>query len=131
MKQFNVKPSIIPIGKILNSTFQSAWVPLQQVLSYGIQIEFSSSCSGVFSLQASCDPVGQALATGNLTATLNAPVNFGTIDNSSFTVVAGGVVTWNYELPPGYNWVRVSYVDNSSGAGTGTVTSVQVSCKGI
>jgi hypothetical protein len=122
---------ILPLGTVLNHTFQSAWIPLAKVLSYGIQIQFTDTCSGAWTLQVSSDPVNQALATGNLTATLNAPVMFNTLDNSSFTVSGGGTTGWNYELPPGYNWVRVSYVDSSGGSGTGTITRFQVSGKSM
>ncbi len=132
MKQFNVIKTGLAIGTVLNANIASSpAIPLQSVIAYAIQIFFTGTPTGTFSLNVSSDPVAQATATGNYTGSITAPTHWSPLSNSSFTVAAAGSVMWNYEAIPGYNWVQIVYTDGSSGASTATITSVQVSCKGV
>lgn len=123
MKFFN-KPNIIPVGTVMNSSFNSAVVPLTNVFNYAIQIVFTGTPTGNFTLQSSCDTDTPA----NLINPNN--MNWTTIANSSFTVTAAGNVEWNVD-GAGYTWVRVVYTDTSGGTSTAVVTSATFNGKGF
>ncbi len=56
------------------------------------------------------------------------PGNFNTLSDSTFTLTSAGLTTWNYN-GAGFNYVRVVYVDGSSGVSTATLT-VTMNAKG-
>lgn len=108
----------------MNSTFTSSPVPLTNVFNYAIQIVFTGTPDGVFSLQSSCDTDTPANMANS------ASMNWTTITDSQFTVVGAGNVEWNVD-GAGYTWVQVVYTDSSGGASTAVVTSATFNGKGF
>ena len=123
MKFFN-KPNVIPPSTELNTSFNSAVVPLTNVFNYAIQIVFTGTPTGLFHLQSSCDTDTPA----NLINPDN--MNWTDIANSDFSVSAAGNVEWNVD-GAGYTWVRVVYTDGSGGTSTAVVTSATFNGKGF
>ena len=120
--------NIIPANTVMNTTINSTPMQLYQIYSYAIQVVFTGTPNGTFSLQASCDPVPQA-TTHSITAAPT-PTNWTTISGSNQTVSAAGSVIWNAQ-DIAYNWVRVTYSDASSGSSTATITVSTFNSKGI
>ena len=115
MRVVNI-PNIIPASTVLNTTVNSAAIPLYQIFGYAIQIVFTGTPTGSFKLQASCDSVPQVVASG-----IFIPTNWTDISGSSQAVSVSGNIIWNAE-DTFYNYVRVVYTDGSSGASTAIVT---------
>lgn len=123
MKVYNV-PNIIPANTVLNATIDSQVLQCYQMFGYAIQIVFTGTPSGNFSLQSSVDPVPQVWGQAY------APINWTTVANSTFTVSGAGNVEWNV-TDVMYNYVRVVYTDTSSGTSTAIVTSATFNGKGV
>jgi len=114
-------PNIIPAGTVLNTTLHSKAMPVQYYLLYNIQAVWAGTPTGSFYLEASSDPCNDGIP--------GQPVNWTTIANSTEAISAAGNFMWNvYYI--GYNWVRLSYSDGSSGASTATVTVSTFNGKG-
>jgi hypothetical protein len=123
MKFFN-KPNVIPVGTVLDTSFNSSAVPLTNVFNYSIQIVFTGTPTGAFSLQSSCDTTTPA----NLNESNS--MNWTDITDSEFSVSAAGNVEWNVD-GAAYAWVRVVYTDGSSGSSAALVTSATFNGKGF
>jgi hypothetical protein len=108
----------------MNTTINSAPVPLYQTFAYAIQVVFTGTPTGTFSLQGSCDPIPQARVEEIV------PTNWSTIINSSISVSAAGNLMWNV-AEIGYNYVRVVYTDTSGGTSTAIITAANFNGKGM
>lgn len=117
-------PNIIASGTIMNTTINSSPVPLYQSWGYAIQVVFTGTPTGTFSLQGSCDPIPQARIEEI------APTNWSTIINSSIAVSAAGNLMWNV-ADIGYTYVRVVYVDTSGGTSTAIIAACNFNGKGV
>lgn len=116
MRVFNQQ---ISTGVVLNANSNSPFVPLKSIFMYSIAANISGTPTGTISLQASNDP-----ETNDTQPLSNKPpVNWVTIANSSFSVTSSGETMWNVS-EVAYNYVRVVYVDSSSGASTATMNIV-------
>lgn len=109
----------------MDSDFQLRPVWLGHIAQYAIQLTFSGTPDGTFSLQCSNDP-------GNPNAQAQAEQYEGvdhwtTITGSATVVSAAGDITWNAENV-GYRWVRVAYVSNNPG---GVLETSVANLKGI
>lgn len=127
MRFFNV-PNIYAVGLVLNTTRNSTPQQLLNSYSFSIQIVFTGTPTGTFKLQASDDPAAESVAYGSA-ATVKPPSHWTDVDNSTFTVSAAGNVMWNYSMP-GFNWVRVVFLDGSAGASTAIIASSNFNAKG-
>ena len=103
-------------GQALNAGFNSAAVGLNQVFGYTIQGVITGTPTGTFTLQASADPWYSNPTTAQL------PSNWTTIANTSQAVSTAGTFIYNVS-DPWYNWVRLVYVDGSSGTSTATLSA--------
>lgn len=121
MKPYNY-PNIIPAGTVLNTTRHSMAMQVYNGYNFSIQVFFTGTPTGTFFLEASADPAFSGIP--------NEPRNWSTVANSSFAVIAAGNCFWDYAYP-GFNWIRVSYTDSSSGASTAIVTVSTANVKGI
>lgn len=117
-------PNIIAPSTVLNTTVNSAPVPLYQTWFYAVQVVFTGVPTGSFSLQGSCDPIPQARVE-EIT-----PTNWSTIVNSTTAVTAPGNLMWNIS-EIGYNYVRVVYTDTSGGTSTAIITVATFNGKGV
>ena len=128
---YNVQ-NIIPAGTVMNTNLTSQVLQLENMYGYAIQIVWTGTPTGSFSLQASCDPVTQANQKfGPNGVVTYAPTNWSTVANSSYAVSAAGDNMWSYGELAVYNYVRVVYTDGSSGDSTATITVSQANMKCI
>jgi hypothetical protein len=117
-------PNIIPSSTVMNTTINSAPIPLLQTWGYAIQVVFTGTPTGTFKLQASCDPIPQARVQ------VQTPVNWTDIANSSNMVTAAGNYMWNV-FDIAYNYVRVVYNDGSGGTSAAIITVATANVKSI
>jgi hypothetical protein len=111
----------------LNANYVSPYVPLKSIYTYSIAAIITGTPTGTIQLQASNDPETNDTQT-NTSTTPNmppstAPVNWVVIANSPFIVTTAGEQMWNVNYT-GYNYVRVQYIDGSSGTSTATMTII-------
>lgn len=119
----------------LNTSFSLGWVPIY-TLGYFAQIVWTGTPTGYFYLDASGDaylkgtsvPIPHGAPFFHWPQYAN-PTNFNTIVGSQYNVVAAGSNSWNVNGSR-YNFVRISYVDQSSGASTATLNFANVCQKG-
>lgn len=126
-----VSNKIIATAVPMNANYFSPYVPLKSVYMYSIAAIVTGTPTGIISLQASNDPETndtQYNTTANLPPA-QGPTNWVTITNSPFTLSASGETMWNVR-DVGYNYVRVSYVDNSGGTSTATMNIIS-NIKGV
>lgn len=97
---------------------------LGHICNYSVQLVFTGSPVGTFSLQCSNDP---GMPDGGQTPQARSVTNWTVITGSSQAISAAGNIVWNVENA-GYNWVRVHYVVTS---GTGSLTSARANVKGV
>lgn len=110
---------------VMDTTITGPAMQLYNMYGYAIQVAWTGIPTGTFKLQASCDPVPQGPPE-----TIIQPTNWSDITDSPFAVTAPGDYLWNvYDVM--YNWVRIVYVDASSGASTATITSAVFNGKGM
>lgn len=102
----------------------STFVPLKSTFMYSIAANISGVPTGTLTLEASNDP-----ETNDTQPSTNNPTNWAFITGSTFTVTAAGTSMWNVH-DVAYNYVRVRYVDASSGSSTATMNIV-VNSKGV
>jgi len=121
----------------LNNSFSLGWVPIF-FLGYFIQIEWTGTPNGQFYLEASGDKYKDGiLDVSQISADapfftkklVEAPTHASIISGSQYSVVSAGLNAWNVSSAR-YNWVRLSYTDNSGGASTAQLNFVNVSQKG-
>jgi hypothetical protein len=108
----------------MNANYNSPYVPLKSIYTYTVSAVITGTPTGVIAIQVSNDPETndtQINSTGLPPA--QGPVNWVTITNSPFTVTSSGIEMWNVNFV-GYNYVRVTYTDNSAGASTATMNIV-------
>lgn len=120
------KQNIIPAGTVMNANINSLAMQLEFGMFYSIQVVYTGTPTGAFTLQASADPATNKVAGNQLPYT---PTNWTTIPSSSQEVTAAGSVMWNVEWA-GYNFVRLVYTDGSSGSSTAVITVCTFNCKG-
>lgn len=96
-----------------------------EAYNYSIQLVFTGTPGGSFSLQASND-------TGSIDAThpdvsTHGVMNWTDVQDSPVTVAAAGDLMYDVRIA-GYNYVRVIYTRTS---GTGTITVARAYVKGL
>jgi hypothetical protein len=124
MRTFNKQ---IATAVPLNANYVSTYVPLKNIYTYSVAAIIIGTPTGTIQLQASNDPETNDTQT-NTTTTPNiapsmAPVNWVVIANSQFIVTSSGEQMWNVNYA-GYNYVRVQYIDGSSGTSSATMTII-------
>lgn len=112
-----------PLDLSVSQTLRPVW--LGHIANFSIQLFFTGTPGGSFTLQASNDPgqidqAGQAVQYAGVT-------NWTTVADSAFTVSAAGDVMWDVQNT-GYNWVRVVWTQTS---GSGSLTSARAYVKGV
>lgn len=118
--------NLIEAGQItLDADWESRPVWLGHIAQYAIQIFFSGTPDGTFSLECSNDE-GHPNAQSK-TEQSESVENWTTITGSASVVTSDGDITWNAENV-GYRWVRIVYSFNAS---TGALTSARANLKGI
>jgi len=123
--------NIIPANTRMFGNIASIPIELSNLFGFSIQIVFTGTPTGVFKLQASCDPVANPKETiGVNGAPKFEPTNWSDVEDSEFTVTAAGNVFWNYAQNVNWSYVRVFYTDNSAGS-TATITSARFNGKGV
>lgn len=114
-------------AQALNANITTTPFQLKNVYMYSVAFNVTGTPTGVVKLQASNDPeTNDSMPSNNPQPS---PSNWADITNSSFTLSAAGETMWNVSSIA-YNWVRVVYTDNSSGASTATVNCV-INVKGV
>jgi hypothetical protein len=112
MRTFNKQ---LVSAQALNASFNSAAIPLKNIIMYAMAFIVTGTPTGTVVIQASNDPeTNDVMPEGVPSPTVT---NWVTIANSSFTLSAAGETMWNV-TDVGYNYVRVSYTDSSSGSST-------------
>jgi|WetSurMetagenome_2_1015567.scaffolds.fasta_scaffold289440_3 hypothetical protein len=101
---------------LLNADSESDPIYLKNILLYSITSTVTGIPTGTISLQMSNDPAFYDNVQ-------NIPTNWIDISHSSFALTSAGSTVWNIS-DVGYNWIRIKYVDGSSGASTATLTSI-------
>lgn len=117
--------SLIDAAVTLDGDFASRPIYLGHIAQYAIQLVFSGTPDGTFSLECSND-------RGNINAQSKAEqsegvVNWTTIAGSASVITAAGDITWNAENV-GYLWVRVKFDFSAS---TGSLDSAVANMKGV
>jgi hypothetical protein len=99
------------------ATITTAPQPLDHIYGFAIQVVWTGTPVGNFSLEASCD----APTDGTL------PVNWGTLPSSS--IPAGGAAGAQiYNVSESfYKWIRIKYV----GSGSSGTVNARVNIKGV
>jgi hypothetical protein len=120
------KPNIIPAGTVMNANLLSVPLQLQNVLFYNIQIVYTGTPTGTWSLQASSDNSATQTAQGK---NPYVPVNWTTIPSSAQVVTAAGSTMYNVEWA-GYNFVQLVYTDGSGGSSAAVITDCTFNAKG-
>lgn len=115
MRTFNKQ---IATSTPMNVNSNSAFVPLKNIFMYSLAAIVTGTPTGTIKLQASNDPESPEFAIPT-----NPPTNWVDIANSSFPLTASGETMWNVS-EVAYNYVRVVYIDSSSGASTATMNIV-------
>ena len=118
-------PNIIPAGTVMNTTFTSTAMQINNQLFYAVQIVFTGTPTGSFALQASCDSALNTVSPGAFPFVVT---NWTTIPSSTQAVVAAGSIMWNMDFQA-YNFVRVLYTDGSGGASTAIITVSTMNAK--
>lgn len=126
MRTFN--KTIVPlVSPILSANRNSEPIPLKNIFMYSIAAIIAGTPTGTIKLQVSNDPeTNDSMPSNN---SQPQPTHWIDLANSSVAVSAAGETMWSVK-DCSYNWVRVSYVDGSSGSSTATM-SIVVNCKGV
>jgi len=98
-------------NQILNASFNSQAISLNQIFGYAIQGVITGTPTGTVSLQASNDPNSIS------------PTNWSTITGTSQSVAAAGTFFYNV-ADVEYTWMRLVYTDGSSGSSTAVMNAV-------
>ena len=126
-------PDIIAPGTVMNTNLSSQPYPVDRTYTGAIQVFFTGTPTGTFSLMGSCDPASKeriGTVNANYTTGPNAPVNFTLIANSNQAVTAAGDIMWNIQ-DLGYNWIKLVYTDTSGGLSTAVLTVATFNSKQI
>ena len=120
----STSPLALSSTDMSNSTITSNAIWLGNIINYNIQIVFTGSPVGTFTLEVSDDD-------GNTKQPIIDPAtesitNWSTYQGSSQSISAAG--NHSYEVQnSGHRWARIKYTKTS---GTGTITSCRVNIKG-
>lgn len=118
--------TIIPNGpQDLSNSWTSDPILLEHVSNYSIQLVFSGTLTGTWSLQSSTDEGHTSQATEATRA--QGVENWTTIFGSEQAIVEAGDHTWNVQQA-GYKWVRIAWEPSS---GTGSLDSARFYTKGF
>ena len=112
-----------PIDMDADFTLQPIY--LGHIAQYAIQLFFSATPDGTFTLECSNDP-GHPNAAKKEEQYEDVD-HWTTIAGSASIVSADGDITWNAENV-GYLWVRVKWVANAAG---GSLDSAKINVKGV
>lgn len=118
MRTFNKQ---ISTAVDLDADSESVAVPLKNIFMYSIMAIITGTPTGTLKLQGSADPETNDTNPQNNPAP--APTHWADIEDSDQTVSAAGNTIWNV-TDVAYNYVRVVYVDGSSGASTAVMTVI-------
>lgn len=113
--------SIIAAGKSMASSFNSDVIPLKEMSVYFIQIFWSGSPVGSWSVQVSGD-VGQQNPDGTWTGI----TNWSTYSSSSQSITAAGDIVYKITTAS-EKFARIAY---TSVSGSGSVTTARYNAKG-
>jgi hypothetical protein len=105
------------------STVTSSPIPIDQLWGFAIQAVWTGTPTGTLKLQASCDPITPANASGSTPVVTNWT---DVADSSSSIAGAAGSYLWNVSSAS-YNFVRLVYTNASS---TGSL-SAKATLKGV
>lgn len=123
MKPYNTK---IINAQAMNADFSSPAQLLDQMWGFCIQAVYTgSSITGAFHLEGSADPMD--IKPGNSIAPT--VTNWTTIADSTVSITSAGSYVWDVNTA-GYNYVRLVYVDGSSGTSNG-VCNARINAKGV
>jgi hypothetical protein len=119
-----------PAVQALNANWNSMPQQVKRAWAYAIQGNITGTPTGTFTLQASNDP-----AMDQLYPTSAIPANAGPVNWTSLTtpvpIAVSAAGTFLFSVAnPGYNWIRLIYVDGSGGLSTSTL-SATVTVKAI
>lgn len=104
-------------------TLKPTW--LGHICNFSIQLVFTGTAQGTFSLEMSND-LGHPNAQSEAQQYADV-VNWTHIDDSDQPILTGGDHSYQFENA-GFRWVRVRWVHDSS---TGTLTSARANVKGV
>ncbi len=122
MRTFNKQ---ISTSVPLNANSNSPYVPLKSIFMYSIAFIVTGTPTGTVKLQASNDPETndtQVNVTSGVAPAVG-PTRWVDITDSSFSLTTAGETMWNVR-DVAYNYVRVVYIDASSGASTATASII-------
>lgn len=108
----------------MGASFTSDPVWLGHIVNFSIQLFFTGTPNGSFTLECSNDMGVSDKALNKFSS--EGVVNWTTVTDSTFAVTAAGDVTWDVQNV-GYRWVRVRWTRTSS---TGSLTSARYNVKG-
>lgn len=122
-QSLEVNGSPAPIS--MNSGFVTDPLYLGHIVNYSIQIVFTGTPTGNFTLEYSNDE-GQGDRRLNEFSSAGV-TNWTTVSDSAFTVTAAGNVMWDVQNV-GARWVRVRWIQTG---GTGSATVARFQVKGV
>lgn len=109
----------------MGASFTTDAVYLAHIADFAIQLVFTGSPAGTFTLEASCDKGIEDKTLGGWNA--NGVSNWSTVLDSDQIISAAGTHMWNIQNC-GYRWVRINFTRSGS---TGSLTSAVFNVKGI
>jgi hypothetical protein len=112
----------------LNANRNLEKIMVSNIFYASIQLVVSATVNGTFKLQVSNDSADNQLY-GQSGSTRLTPTNWDDYPNSSISVSAAGLVTYNI-ADIGFTWMRVVFTDASGGTSSGSITSARASLKG-
>jgi hypothetical protein len=109
--------NVFAVGTVMDANLHGQAMSVQKITYFSFSVFFTGTPTGTFYLEGSNDPY----VIGTPTNSNQAPTHWSTIQGTSIAVSAAGDVSWDYG-GTGYQFVRVSYTDGSSGASNATIT---------
>ncbi len=117
-----VNHTMVPlVSAILSANRNGPAIPLKNIFMYSIAAIIAGTPTGTVKLQASNDP--ETNDTNPAANPQPAPTHWIDIASSSVAVSSAGETFYNV-TDVAYNWVRVVYVDGSSGVSTATMSII-------
>lgn len=113
-----------PISMAASYNSDPVW--LAHIVNYAIQVVWTGTPDGTFTLQASNDKGLEDKTNGGWSS--SGVTNWTTITGSN-AATAGAAGNWMWDVEnTGYRWVRIVY---TRAASTGSTTSLRFNCKGV